>query len=50
MANYLRAAGKEDGVDAGKKGIIGGEVLGIVVERASCMNGYVQLFTWLLPS
>jgi hypothetical protein len=41
MAKYLRAAGKEDGVDASKKGIIGGEVLGIVVERASCLNGFV---------
>ncbi len=35
MANYLRDA---DGASQ-NKGIIGGEVLGVVVERASCMNG-----------
>jgi gamma-tubulin complex component 2 len=35
MAQYLRNA---DG-ESKNKGIIGGEVLGVVVERASCMNG-----------
>lgn len=33
-------AGRVD--EAAKKGIIGGEVLGIIVERGACMNGWVE--------